>query len=133
MAYQNFRNERFKELRERLRASSRFCLGSNKVLQVALGHSAADECAPGISALSDRIVGSAGLLFTRLSRAEVEEVVAGFEVLDYARAGAKATEASLLWGGACLHMHTHATCPVSLQLAFEAGLHPRRLAQRVSN
>jgi len=50
---------------------ARFCMGSNKVLQVALGRSGADEYGANLSKLSERIVGSVGLFFTKLPREEV--------------------------------------------------------------
>ncbi|CAI0389656.1 unnamed protein product [Linum tenue] len=50
--YENMRNLKFKEFRDQLKSSSRFFLGSNKVMQVALGRSAADELRPGIRKVS---------------------------------------------------------------------------------
>ena len=49
----------------------RFCLGSNKVLQVALGRSAEEEVQTHISELANRIQGSVGLIFTTLPQQEV--------------------------------------------------------------
>lgn len=46
-------------------------MGSNKVLQVALGKSDADELATGLHRLSERLAGQVGLLFTKLSKEEV--------------------------------------------------------------
>jgi mRNA turnover protein 4 len=88
--YRNFRNARFKELRESLRDSSRFVLGSNALLRKALGKDAAEEARPGLAALAARLVGHRGLLFTRLARAEAEAAVAAFGALEYARAGSRA-------------------------------------------
>ena len=50
----------------------RFCMGSNKVLQVALGRDASDEYKQNISELSNKIRGRIGLFFTKLPKAEVQ-------------------------------------------------------------
>lgn len=92
LRYENMRNDKFKDLREELRGSSRFCMGSNKVLQVALGKSEADEAKQDLHRLSNRIRGATGLFFTTLKHEEVVQVFSEYHELDYARAGAKATE-----------------------------------------
>jgi len=51
-SFENMRNQKLKEFREQLKSSSRFFLGSNKVMQVALGRSAADEISSGIHKVS---------------------------------------------------------------------------------
>ncbi|KAG6531638.1 hypothetical protein ZIOFF_005454 [Zingiber officinale] len=70
--FENMRNQKFKEFRDQLKSNSRFFLGSNKVMQLALGRSVADEVKPGIYKLSKFIRHDAGLLFTNLSKEEVE-------------------------------------------------------------
>ena len=49
----------------------RFCLGSNKVMQHALGRDAESEVREGVAALATRISGNVGLLFTSLPQPEV--------------------------------------------------------------
>ena len=100
--YENFRNEKFKELREKMRDSCKFCLGSNKVLKVALGNSDAEEYKTNLSDLAADIKGNCGLLFTKLDQDKVEEMVDNFEVMDYARSGAQATEDFALPAGPVL-------------------------------
>lgn len=92
LRYENFRNEKFKELRDKVRSTCKFCLGSNKVLKVALGHSEADEYKTNLSELAEDIQGNSGLLFTKLDQEEVVSLIESFEFMDYARAGAEATE-----------------------------------------
>mmetsp|Transcript_30976 Transcript_30976/g.68654 ORF Transcript_30976/g.68654 Transcript_30976/m.68654 type:complete len:248 (+) Transcript_30976:190-933(+) len=86
----NMRTEHFKDLREEHRETSKIVMGSNKLLQVALGKSDADEYRTNLHLLSERMKGQVALFFTSLKRQEVEEVFSGFSVEDYARAGAKA-------------------------------------------
>lgn len=51
-SFENMRNQKLKDFRETLKSSSRFFLGSNKVMQVALGRSASDEIKPGLYKVS---------------------------------------------------------------------------------
>lgn len=51
-SFENMRNQKLKEFRDQLKASSRFFLGSNKVMQVALGRAASDEIKPGLHKVS---------------------------------------------------------------------------------
>ena len=52
----------------------RFVLGSNGLLQVALGKSESDEYRPDLHLLSDRLKGQVGLFFTKLPREEVGDM-----------------------------------------------------------
>lgn len=89
--YFNMRNEKFKELRDDLKDSSRFVLGSTKLLPVALGKTEVDEYKQDLHKLSALIKGQVALFFTNLPKDEVEKVFAAFSHQDYARAGARAT------------------------------------------
>ncbi|QDZ23055.1 mRNA turnover protein [Chloropicon primus] len=90
--YKDMKNNSFKALRDKLRESSRFFLGSNKVLQVALGREAADEVRENMSQLSKLIKGHVGLLFTELPLEKVKEEFEGVVEPEFAKAGAKAKE-----------------------------------------
>ncbi|VFQ59062.1 unnamed protein product [Cuscuta campestris] len=90
--FENMRNLKFKEFREQLKSSSRFFLGSNKVMQLALGRSAADEIKPGLYKISKLLRGDTGLLFTNLTKEEVERLFNQYEEYDFARTGSLATE-----------------------------------------
>ncbi|KAH0877419.1 hypothetical protein HID58_064813, partial [Brassica napus] len=91
------RNIKFKEFRNQFRHNGRFFLGSNKVMQVALGRSASDEIRPGIFKL---LHGDAGLLVTDMPKEEVESskyliLIAlqnAYEDSDFSRTGSTAVE-----------------------------------------
>ncbi|KAJ3680879.1 hypothetical protein LUZ60_015368 [Juncus effusus] len=90
--YENMRNQVFKEFREQFKSSGRFFLGSNKVMQISLGRSPADEIKPRIHKLSRFLRGDSGLFLTNLPKEEVERFFGGFEEHDFARTGTIATE-----------------------------------------
>lgn len=91
-SFVNMRNTKFKEFKEKLKASSRFFLGGNKVLQIALGKTAAEEHKEGLHQASEQIHGFCGLFFTNLPKFEVLREFREFEELDFARTGSIATE-----------------------------------------
>ncbi|XP_042515872.1 mRNA turnover protein 4 homolog [Macadamia integrifolia] len=91
-SFENMRNQKFKEFREQLKSTSRFFLGSNKVMQVALGRSVADEIRPGIHKVSKLLRGDTGLYFTNLPKEDVQRLFGEYEEYDFARTGTTATE-----------------------------------------
>nr|CAD1817542.1 unnamed protein product [Ananas comosus var. bracteatus] len=90
--FENMRNQKLKDFRDKLKSSSRIFLGSNKVMQISLGRSAAEEVKPGIHKLSKLLHGDSGLFCTNLPREEVERLFREFEEHDFARTGSIATE-----------------------------------------
>ncbi|CAM8901392.1 unnamed protein product [Rhodiola kirilowii] len=104
--FENMRNLKFKEFREQLKATSRFFLGSNKVMQVALGRSESDEIRSGISNVSKLLHGDAGLVFTNMPKEDVERLFNEYEESDFARTGSIASETVELKEGP-LEQFTH--------------------------
>ncbi|XP_057465040.1 uncharacterized protein LOC130754804 [Actinidia eriantha] len=90
--FENMRNLNFKEFRDQLKSSSRFFLGSNKVMQVSLGRSVADEIRPDLHKVSKLLRGDSGLYLTNLPKEEVERLFNEYEEYDFARTGSTATE-----------------------------------------
>ncbi|XP_019702868.1 uncharacterized protein [Elaeis guineensis] len=97
--FENMRNPKFQEFREQLKSSSRFFLGSNKVMQVPPGRSVADETKPGNHKLSKFLHGDAGLFFTNLEKEEVQRLFKEFEEHDFSRTGSIAIKKMELKGG----------------------------------
>ncbi|GER26715.1 mRNA turnover protein 4 homolog [Striga asiatica] len=91
--FANMRNLKFKEFRERLNSSS--SLGSNKVMQIALGRSVADKIKPGIHKVSKLMRGDSGLCFTSLPKEHIQRLFGEYEDYDFARTGSAATETGL--------------------------------------
>lgn len=90
-SFENMRNLKFKEFREQIKPS-RFFLGSNKVMQVALGRSVSDEIQPGLHKVSKLLRGDTGLFLTNIPKEEVESLFNKYEDYDFARTGSMATE-----------------------------------------
>lgn len=68
-------------------------MGKTKVMTVALGRSAETACVAGVQKLTGYITGEVGLLMTDRTEEEVREYFAGYSEVDYARAGAVASQA----------------------------------------
>ena len=110
-SYENMRSTHFKDVRCHFRTSSkkknaaassatmndddndddggggRLFLGKNKLLQIALGRTAADEYSDNVSRISSHIAGSVGILCTSMSRAAVEGYFASLAMPEYAKCG----------------------------------------------
>ncbi|KAK2978790.1 hypothetical protein RJ640_002572 [Escallonia rubra] len=104
--FENMRNLKFKEFRDQLRSTSRFFLGSNKVMQVSLGRSVADEIRPGLHKVSKLLRGNSGLCFTNMPKDEAQRIFNEYEEYDFARTGSSATETVELKEGP-LEQFTH--------------------------
>ncbi|KAK3002109.1 hypothetical protein RJ639_021718, partial [Escallonia herrerae] len=107
--FENMRNLKFKEFRDQLRSTSRFFLGSNKVMQVSLGRSVADEIRPGLHKVSKLLRGNSGLCFTNMPKDEAQRIFNEYEEYDFARTGSSATETRLL-GNKMATFRLHLIC-----------------------
>nr|CAG4636439.1 EOG090X0BJA [Eubosmina coregoni]SVE70003.1 EOG090X0BJA [Eubosmina coregoni] len=95
---QNMRNNKLKFIRNEWK-DSRFFLGKNRVIAVALGRSKEDECKENIHEISKRLKGQCGILFTNKSSEEVTEYFKKHSESDYARSGNIATSTVTLEPG----------------------------------
>ncbi|GJN13994.1 hypothetical protein PR202_gb00763 [Eleusine coracana subsp. coracana] len=100
--FDNMRNQKLKDLREQLKSTSRIFLAGKKVMQIALGRSAADEAKTGLHKISKVILGYCLLTFQGM----FERLFHDFEEHDFARTGSTATETVELKEGP-LEQFTH--------------------------
>jgi mRNA turnover protein 4 len=87
----NLRTNLLQQVREDRREDSRFFLGNNKVMGVALGKDADSAIAPNLHKLGPFLTGLSGLLFTKMPKKELKAYLAGVGGSVFARAGATAT------------------------------------------
>nr|CAG4645747.1 EOG090X0BJA [Lynceus sp. MCZ IZ 141354] len=95
---QNMRNAQLKQVRNKWK-HSRFFLGKNRVMALALGRGAEDEVKENVSEISKRLRGQCGLLFSNEPKETILKFFEDYRESDYARAGNKATETVTLQPG----------------------------------
>ncbi|AEE30594.1 putative ribosomal protein L10P [Arabidopsis thaliana] len=120
-SFENMRNIKFKEFRQQFRHNGKFFLGSNKVMQVALGRSAEDELRSGIYKVSKLLRGDTGLLVTDMPKEEVESLFNAYEDSDFSRTGSIAVETVELKEGP-LEQFTHEMEPLLRKLEMPVRL-----------
>jgi len=111
-SYENMRSTHFKDVRCHFRSGSskknstagttmndddddddddggggRLFLGKNKLLQIALGRTMADEYLDNVSRISTHIAGSVGILCTSMAHTDVEEYFTSLNIPEYAKYG----------------------------------------------
>ena len=89
-AHAGMRTAKFKHVRQAF-LGSRFFLGKNRVMRVALGRSSSDEYKAGLAELGEQLVGNVGLLMTNAAPGAAAESLRGCAASDYARSGIEAT------------------------------------------
>ncbi|CAD6190111.1 unnamed protein product [Caenorhabditis auriculariae] len=92
----NMRSNRFIDVRQKYKETSRFFFGKNNVLAVALGKHKSDEYANDLHRVSSSLKGQCGLMFTNLTKATVLKEVAKASEEDFARVGDTAKETIVL-------------------------------------
>jgi len=117
---QNMRSNKVKEIRSQFH-DSRFFMGKNKVMQIALGRSLEDEIKGELHRVSKNLIGNCGLMFTNQSKEEVAQFFNAFVEKDYARAGYEVTESILLNEGP-LPQFSHAIEPYIRKLGMPTVL-----------
>mmetsp|Transcript_27321 Transcript_27321/g.43951 ORF Transcript_27321/g.43951 Transcript_27321/m.43951 type:complete len:222 (+) Transcript_27321:19-684(+) len=95
---ENMRNAAFKEIRVQWN-NSRFMIGRNKLMMVALGVDEENEYRTGLSYLAKKITGDCGLLFSNRDEKAVTEFFSEYKQAQFARAGSKATRKFVVSAG----------------------------------
>ncbi|XP_051957518.1 mRNA turnover protein 4 homolog [Xyrauchen texanus] len=116
----NMRNNKLKDIRTAWK-HSRFFLGKNKVMMIALGKGPTDEYKDNLHKVSRFLKGEVGVLFTNKTKEEVQEYFSNFKEMDYARSGNIATMAVTLDEGP-LEQFPHSMEPQLRQLGLPTAL-----------
>jgi mRNA turnover protein 4 len=82
----NMRNSKLKEAREHWH-TSRFFLGKNKVMALALGRDEPEAYKENMHLISEQITGQRGLLFSDVGPKEVRKFFGSFAESNFARSG----------------------------------------------
>jgi mRNA turnover protein 4 len=90
--YQNMDTPIMDKLRLSMKGTARFFIARNTVMQVALGRTPETEARPDLAKVSKLLSGSCGLMFTNLSRDEVEQRFTSATKTSFASSGELATE-----------------------------------------
>lgn len=86
----NMRTNILQQCREDRRNDSRFFLGNNKVMSLAIGRDAESSAAPNLWKLTKFLTGLSGLFFTTLDKKEVKDYFTSIGGSVFARTGTKA-------------------------------------------
>lgn len=116
----NMRNIQLKEVRNDWR-NSRFFFGKNKVMSLALGRTAEEECRDNLHKLSSQLHGQTGLLFTNKRKDDVLDYFDNYRMADYARSGNVATQTVCLEAGP-MPEFSHSMEPQLRQLGLPTSL-----------
>ncbi|KAJ2887471.1 mRNA turnover and ribosome assembly protein [Coemansia asiatica] len=111
---ENMRNQYLKSIRSSFK-TSRFFLGSNKVMAKALGNDPESEIRPDMHKISKQLVGEVGLLFTNESVDSVKKAFDSFEANDYPRAGTIATYKVVVSQGEVVRGHAKEPFPNNME------------------
>ena len=128
LSFENMRAGPFKLLAHTMRSDSKFFLGKNKVIQVALGRTPEDEHANNTSQISKYLRGHVCLLLTNKTQEEVEKHFKEKETDDFATAGVEAPYTVFLEKGVeSLGGYAHSLEPYLKQLGLPIKLNFQKL------
>lgn len=128
VSFENIRAGPFKALAAKMRKDSRFFLGRNKVIQLALGRTPEEEHADNSHLLAKYMRGQVSLLFTNKTTESLEKYFGDEEVPDFATAGVEATYTVFLEKGtAALEGYSHALEPYLKELGLPTRLNFQKI------
>ena len=128
LSFQNIRAGPFKALAKKMREHSKFFLGKNKVIQVALGKTPEDEVADNSHLLSKYMHGQVCLLLSNKQPKELEEIFKEEEVDDFAQAGTAAAYTVFLQKGTeALDGYAHSIEPYLQKLGLPTKLNFQKI------
>ena len=127
LSFENMRTGPFKKIQNQMR-DSKFFIGKNKVIQVALGRSPEEETADNSHQLSKYLRGQVCLLFTNKTEKEVQAFIDEHHEPDFAKAGTKATFTVFLQKGIeALEGYGHGMEPYLRQLGLPTKLNMQKI------
>ena len=127
LSFENMRTGPFKKIQGAMR-DSKFFIGKNKVIQVALGRSPEEEPSDNTHTLSKYLRGQVCLLFTNKTEKDVQTFIDEHHEPDFAKAGTKATFTVFLpKGNESLQDYGHGMEPYLRQLGLPTKLNMQKI------